>query len=205
MKIVIVIVAVILFLGALAGNIDLIILISGGTLPDKQGFLIFLAAVADIVLVCLAVSRIYKYIKKHNQEVFTKKKNRVKELIDKQIGEKKAIINLVVDYEKRNKNIGNLLQLLSTASEINDYSLNQIDSYFSEYFKKSLPELVSQLPENEQKRFPKNYHDIQTYRKNLSNELIELYIIIRDIDAAKTKEEFKNAIGKDFKWIVKQI
>ena len=78
MQAVIIIVAVILFLGALAGNIDLIILISGGSLPDKQGFLIFLAVVADIALVCLAISRISSYIKNQNQESITQKKIRVK-------------------------------------------------------------------------------------------------------------------------------
>ena len=173
---------------------------NGSKLPDGQWFLMLIAVLADIALVCLAVSRIHKYIKKQKQEWFIQKKSRAKELIDKLIGEKQSVINLVSDYEKRNKNIGNLLQLLSTVSDVSDYSLNQIESYFSEYFNQSLQELVFQLPENERKRFPKNYHDIQTYRKALSNELSELYRKISDIDAATTKEEFKNAIGKDFKY-----
>lgn len=205
MQAVIIIVAVILFLGALAGNIDLIILISGGSLPDKQGFLIFLAVVADIALVCLVISRINRYVKKQNQEGIAQKKLRVKELIDEQVGEKQAIIYLVSDYEKRYRRISRLLQLVSATSDINDHSLNQIDSYFNDSFEKSLPDLISQLPEKEQKRFPNNYHGIQTYRNTLSNELSELYQKTRDIDAASTKEEFNNVIGKDFKSATSKI
>ena len=205
MQAVIIIVAVILFLGALAGNIDLIILISGGSLPDKQGFLIFLAVVADIALVCLAISRISSYIKNQNQKSITQKKIRVKELLDKQVGEKQAIIYLVSDYEKRYRRISRLLQLVSATSDINDHSLNQIDSYFNDSFEKSLPDLISQLPEKEQKRFPNNYHEIQTYRNTLSNELSELYQKTRDIDVATTKEEFNNVIGKDFKSATSKI
>ena len=205
MDFVIIIIAVLLFLCAIVGNIDLIILLCGGSLPEKQGFLIFLAVIADIALVCLVISRINRYIKKQNQEGIDQKKLRVKELIDEEIGKKQKIIILVSDYEKRYKSISRLLTLLSTTSESKDNSLNQIDSYFNDSFEKSLPEFISQLPEDEQKRFPNNYHEIQNYRKTLSNELSKLYQKTRDIDAVTTKEELKNVIGKDFKSATSKI
>ena len=77
METLIIIVAVILFLGALAGNIDLIIMISGGSLPDNQGFLIFLAVVLDIALICLIISRIAKKATKAAEEKETKRINDV--------------------------------------------------------------------------------------------------------------------------------
>ncbi len=81
METLIIIVAVILFLGALAGNIDLIILISGGSLPDKQGFLIFLAIVLDIALVGLIISRIAKKVTKAAEEKETRRINEVESKI----------------------------------------------------------------------------------------------------------------------------
>lgn len=198
-------VIVVLAIAALVGNIELIALLFGSELPNGQVALIIIAIIADVILFALAVRRFKEYLKKKDQDGLTQKKLRVKELIDEEIGKKQAIINLVADYEKRYRSISHLLGLLSSANDISDKSLNQIDSYFNDSFEKSLPELISQLPENERQRFPTNYHEIQSYRKTLSTELSELYRKTRDIDAATTKEEFKNTIGKDFKSATSKI
>ena len=81
METLIIIIAIILFLGALAGNIDFIILISGGSLPDKQGFLIFLAIVLDIALVGLIISRIAKKVTKAAEEKEARRINEVESKI----------------------------------------------------------------------------------------------------------------------------
>lgn len=198
-------VIVVLAIAALVGNIELIALLFGSELPDGQVVLIIIAIIADIILFVLAVRRFKEYLKKKDQDGLTQKKLRVKELIDEEIGKKQAVINLVADYEKRYRSISHLLRLLSYANDASDKSLNQIDSYFNDSYEKSLPELISQLPKNERQRFPSNYHEIQSYRKTLSNELSELYRKTRDVDSATTKEEFKNTIGKDFKSATSKI
>ena len=78
---ILIIVMIILFLSAIAGNIDLLLVMFGQPLPEKQEFLIILAVVSDIALVCLFVSRITKKVEKVAEEKKTKRINAIESKI----------------------------------------------------------------------------------------------------------------------------
>lgn len=67
-------VIVVLVLAAIGGNIGLLLLLFGKPLPENQGFLIFIAIVADIALICRLIDRISK---KANEAIEEKERKRI--------------------------------------------------------------------------------------------------------------------------------
>lgn len=170
-----VLIIVILVLAALAGNIDLIILLCGGTLPEKQELLIFIAVIADIALVFLIIKKLSENYEQNQNIKIQDRRRRLKAKIKEFDYKYDGIIDLVTKYQKsaeQNIKFIELIMRLNSNSINNPFSsyIQESETIIYNQIKDKIAEFDIELSKLDKKEFFKYLDDLKRKKKFIDNE-----------------------------------
>ena len=145
----IIFVLVVFGIAAIVGNIELLICLfgNGSILPDGQWFLMLIAVLADIALVCYIV---YK-IKNKQKEKLVEEKQKCIDKFKSEVNDKTKTLQLISSFEKGFDRTDNLMQLLSVLNPLNDDLHNYFDEHTESQYSHEYKKIMSDIPETEKK------------------------------------------------------